>query len=473
MLISKMEASNEVRVCFSLIMKNESRVLPRLFNNVLPFIKQFNGAVSILDNGSTDNSITIARNLMKKDNIPGEIISRPWLYFGKTRTEELRHSENVVFLVDKGALGVAGEIINDDVAHTNQWLNLDKPKGPLTVSQYKQHKEVITDPFNDDYNASSFLSYALDTHKDYKLKSKWYFVFMDIDDTLVFNVPIEKIKFNEERINVRIAKNGNHEFDYSNNLMVIVDPNRRCTWHEDLHEYLGAPSNSNFTYKEISEIKQNSGNDGSRSSDPLKFLNDALVLEKALIKNPNNYRCRYYLAQSYKDAKKYHDAINSYKMVAENTSADVEHRYMSFFHIGEIYKQLRSMNKKMYTGKSLKYYLKAHNVMPERREAPFWIASHFSEKGEKRNAWLFLDKTLSTNKTAFKLITYRKISEFWIYNLGAGFCADFGDYNRAFFLYNMSLMYKDINDEEKKLVQAKLDEVRKHIEPLVVKPAAS
>jgi hypothetical protein len=69
-------------ICLNMILKNESKNIPRLFDNLKNFINYF----IICDTGSTDNTIDVIKNEADKLNIDGEIYSEPFKNFGYNRT---------------------------------------------------------------------------------------------------------------------------------------------------------------------------------------------------------------------------------------------------------------------------------------------------------------------------------------------------------------------------------------------------
>jgi len=70
-----------MKICLTMIVKNESKIISRLIDSVLPIIDSW----CIVDTGSTDNTIEIVKS--KLSHLPGEIVSSPWVNFGHNRSQ--------------------------------------------------------------------------------------------------------------------------------------------------------------------------------------------------------------------------------------------------------------------------------------------------------------------------------------------------------------------------------------------------
>jgi len=77
-----MESNTLPKLCLNMIVKNESRVILRLLNSVLPIIDMY----CICDTGSTDNTIELITTFFNEHNIPGKIVQEPFRDFGYNRS---------------------------------------------------------------------------------------------------------------------------------------------------------------------------------------------------------------------------------------------------------------------------------------------------------------------------------------------------------------------------------------------------
>ena len=128
--------------------------------------------------------------------------------------------------------------------------------------------------------------------------------------------------------------------------------------------------------------------DGARSRDPLTFRRDALVLEKALIDEPDNSRYVFYLAQSYCDAGDPEQALLYYRKRVE-MAGWTEEIWISLYQIAKIKHSMRKP-----WGEVLQDYLVAYQYQADRAESLFHVGMHYQTNREFHLAHLFLDRAL-------------------------------------------------------------------------------
>ena len=80
--------SNKTNICLNMIVKNETKVLPRLIKSVYPYIDYY----VIVDTGSTDGTPELIKAEMDKYKIPGEIHHHEWVNFGHNRQDALERA---------------------------------------------------------------------------------------------------------------------------------------------------------------------------------------------------------------------------------------------------------------------------------------------------------------------------------------------------------------------------------------------
>ncbi|WP_313915632.1 glycosyltransferase [Tahibacter sp.] len=103
-----------MRLCLSMIVKNESAVIERCLRSVLPYVDSW----AIADTGSTDGTQDIIRRVLQDK--PGELIERPWVDFAHNRNEALalarQHGEMALVIDADEVLQVADGAARPDPA---------------------------------------------------------------------------------------------------------------------------------------------------------------------------------------------------------------------------------------------------------------------------------------------------------------------------------------------------------------------
>ena len=77
---------NKVSICLNMIVRNESRIIKRLLQSVLPIIDTY----VICDTGSTDDTPNIIKSFFDENLISGQVITEPFKNFGYNRTFALK-----------------------------------------------------------------------------------------------------------------------------------------------------------------------------------------------------------------------------------------------------------------------------------------------------------------------------------------------------------------------------------------------
>jgi glycosyltransferase involved in cell wall biosynthesis len=137
-----------------------------------------------------------------------------------------------------------------------------------------------------------------------------YVLFIDADETLSFAPNFTLPNLDQDFYYIRIQYGG---MTYTRTM--LVNNHLDWKWEGVLHEYITSPEAR--TYSILPGVTNIVHTDGNRSKDEHKYEKDAHLLEEALIEEPNNERYRFYLAQSYKDAKKYELALRNYQKRVE------------------------------------------------------------------------------------------------------------------------------------------------------------
>ena len=73
-------------LCLNMIVKNESKIITRLFDSVLSIIDCY----CICDTGSTDNTVNLITEYFHRKNIPGKVVTEPFKNFCHNRNFALQ-----------------------------------------------------------------------------------------------------------------------------------------------------------------------------------------------------------------------------------------------------------------------------------------------------------------------------------------------------------------------------------------------
>lgn len=306
---------------------------------------------------------------------------------------------------------------------------------------------------------------------------------------------------------------GTESFKYSR--CVLFNNRKHWKYVGVLHEYPACDDSIKLPFDIMGDYYFISGRSGNRNKDPMKYLRDAEILEKAFKeeyekKNHIYMRYAYYCADSYKSFGNSKKAIEWYKKVLtlENW---LQEKYVSCLYIYRLYEKL---NKSI---KGIVYLVESYKYDKERVECFYELIKYYCINGMNEIALmyylkiqsfyenkyhpnnqsdkLFVDKNIHvfhlpyyviivTERCNHKNITskmydliftyqYTDISEWWIDNLfnNIQFCIDELPFNKQFidnmFSYINKLRLKNIflNDKNNEII----DKIIQKYKPLFCK----
>ncbi len=157
-------------------------------------------------------------------------------------------------------------------------------------------------------------------------------------------------------------------------------------WVGALHEYI--ESDTAETRSHLDGIVIDSPTEGARSLDPHKYRRDALILEAALLDDPDSTRNVFYLAQSYRDCDDNELALRWYRRRVE-MGGWIEEIFMSKLNIARILQRMGALWSEQLTA-----FLEAHATLPSRPEALYDLGCACRDRGDWPNAWLFLSAAM-------------------------------------------------------------------------------
>jgi glycosyltransferase involved in cell wall biosynthesis len=176
----------------------------------------------------------------------------------------------------------------------------------------------------------------------------------------------------------------------------IVKSDQDWVYKGVLHEYLHLEGKANitqgivpnsFVVADISPLKR-------ASSLEEKYSNDAKILEKALIEEPENARYQFYLAQSYRDSEQNEKAIEAYQKRV-NMGGWEEEVYYSMYMIAKIKEKIGVSDEEV-----ISLYSKAWEYRPNRLECAFHVMRKLRAQSRFLLSFAYGDVAIKTKGTS-------------------------------------------------------------------------
>src|SRR4051794_22309502 len=149
-----------------------------------------------------------------------------------------------------------------------------------------------------------------------------------------------------------------------------------------VHEHLECPEARTEAF--MPGLRTIPHRDGARARDPTTYRRDAILLERALIGEPDNPRYVFYLAQSYRDAGELKLAIRNYERRAA-MGGWVEEVWYSLYQVAVLKERLERP-----WPETMAAYLAAHQLQPDRAGPLFRVGAYYRRREEHHLAHLFL-----------------------------------------------------------------------------------
>lgn len=215
-----------------------------------------------------------------------------------------------------------------------------------------------------------------------------YLLFIDSD--MIFTHKLSKNEIIEKLVkhDVFHVFQGSDTFYYKNVRFARNSPD--CKYITPTHEYFSPPSNWTYGFFTKDEIfiddRGDGGSKGNKTSRDIKLLTDELI------NNPNDERCLFYLANSYRDNNETDLAIEYYHKRVK-VGGWIEEQWQSLHNIANIYKKRGEIEKAVY------YWLEAYNIYPKRIENLHKLIEHYRSRGNNNIAYHFWKLADHSRKT--------------------------------------------------------------------------
>lgn len=110
------------KICLNMIVKNESKIITRFFDSILPFIDGY----CICDTGSTDDTKSIITAYFEEKNIPGKLVEKEFVDFSTNRNFSLQACHDMVDMDYILLLDADMKLVYGDMDMENFKQNMDK-----------------------------------------------------------------------------------------------------------------------------------------------------------------------------------------------------------------------------------------------------------------------------------------------------------------------------------------------------------
>ncbi len=254
--------------------------------------------------------------------------------------------------------------------------------------------------WTDDFGINRTLS--MEAARKHTKDKGWSWV-LDADDSIVGDaLPNEFWNITSSALYVDIEEPGSryHRLQVFNNKFEWI-------YLDSRHERAVSNTEGGVITSIPNSIWHISRREGARSADPLKFVRDAHAIKtKDLVKDPNNPRSLYYLAQSYKSAGLMAEAKRAYKARVKVSGWNQE-RYVSYYELIKLEPNLK---------KKIQLCWKAIDIDRSRLEAPFFVLQN-ARQSKTYTQEVFWLGCFVTNRTANSSMLYTFTSLYqWQYD---------------------------------------------------------
>jgi glycosyltransferase involved in cell wall biosynthesis len=328
-----------MKFSFALIAKNEEKTLPRLIGSLKEF-QERGGEILVLDSGSTDNTAKVAREL-------GCIVHEVGSMFKVVIDRATADAINSKYIIEG-----EGKVIN---------------------------------PGDTLFNFAAARNYIAD------LASNDFISMPDCDEIYT--------KLDLDTINEKI-ESGIQQFEYQfvfshdsqgNPLVQFLHSkfyNRKnLKWVGIIHEILTGDAKREYLPESIIKLEHYQNVETNRSH----YLT-GLALD--CYRNPTNDRNAHYFARELMYRNRFRSAIKQFKVHVEMNKW-TEERAQSMLHIGECYQYIGKFDE------TLKWYMKALDICPERREPLMKLAEYYFSKNSPKHVIVYAEAALTINGGSF------------------------------------------------------------------------
>lgn len=234
------------------------------------------------------------------------------------------------------------------------------------MSTHTKQGIVFSEPFqNFGYNRTIALERA-SSYGEYAL-------LLDADMILVSTSEFSNKQLQDDGYYI-LQKMG--DIEYYNIRIVKTGIGIRCIG--PTHEHYTFPSN--HVIKKLTTVWVEDIGDGGAKEN--KFNRDIRLLEESIGQEPTNERYYFYLANSYKNIREFHKALDYYKQRVK-MGGWIEELFYACYEAGNCYKELEDMPNAVF------WWMEAYHIYPTRSESLYELTRYYREKGKHGVSQIF------------------------------------------------------------------------------------
>lgn len=264
----------------------------------------------------------------------------------------------------------------DSVKHLiDSWIIFDTGSTDNTVEVIntelkKTHGGVIaSDWVNFAHNRSEYMEEAFYYRDDID-----YILVMDADEILI-DKGFDKEKLSADMYNLKYT--GDLGYSYP----VIFNAKKKWKYEYVTHEIPVADFEGDYVQEELDTLVIDHRHDGGTIGE--KYIRDIALIKKELVKDPQNQRYLFYLAQSYFDIMDWENAYITYRLRIKAGGWNEEIAY-SWYRAGLCALHLEPAH-------MVECMMNSYNVIPK-AEPLYEIGKYYNSIGDYKSAELFLER---------------------------------------------------------------------------------
>jgi glycosyltransferase involved in cell wall biosynthesis len=273
-----------------------------------------------------------------------------------------------------------------------------------------------------------------------------YLLFIDADEQLIFSPDFKMTDLDKDCYFFLI-----HQLDEINYFREsLIRSSLHWKWNGPVHEMLSCPEET--TYEMLRGVTNLSiTEDGHRFQNPNKYLEDAAVLEKALLTEPENSRYIFYTALSYGNARHYEEALKWHKKRTAIEDSEQEVFY-SLLSIGKIQENLPTDPEEF-----IRSYTTAYLYRPSRAEPLYFLANYYIRTGNHLLGYLTSKMGLTILPTTDIIFVQHAVYDTGLLLQFADCAYALKKYDETFEAYQKLLQNQKLSEEMHKLIYKNLE----------------